>query len=152
MRLKPHVDAFNMEAMVAFREQPSFLAGDKLRQADSTFQTVLELFRTENQYGYGAKNGGIEASAIGGQSRVLAGGEDEGGPPAAAAAGTCKGAASVGGSPPEPFGVEMKKDNKDDDEEENDDGYHHNLAAKLHGGGVVQGGRFKGVPHVSTSQ
>lgn len=134
MGLKPHIDAFDMEPMVAFWKQAGFVAGDDLGQADCTFQAILELFGAEVQYGYGGKNGGVEASAHSGQSWVLAGGEDE-----AAAAATAVGAASVNGSPPEPFGVEVEKENKDNDEEEDDDGNHHNPAAEFHRRGVIEG-------------
>lgn len=117
-----------MKPMIAFRQQPSFLAGDKVGETNSTFQSIFEVFGIDDHYGNGFENLWIETAAEGGGGIgqfEVAGGEVE------AAAPPCGGGGGGGGGGfffavvPKPFGVEVEKEREDYDQEEEYYTYHH---------------------------
>lgn len=115
--MEPHVDALQVEAMVALGEQPGLLPVGELAETNRALKPLLELRRSEGDNGEGMENGDVESPAGGCSSGVVVLVKHEA--PAAAA--------RVAVPAPEPLGVEVEDDDEDDGDEENDDGRHHHL-------------------------
>ena len=82
MRLEPHVDAVDVEAVVAFGEEPGLLAIGELGEADRALEPVLEVAGAVDEDGERSEHGGLEASPESRDGRVLARREDEAAAPA----------------------------------------------------------------------
>lgn len=69
--MKPHVDALEMESMLAFGKQADLFAIGQLREADCTFKATLflELFRIKDRNRQGAKYGWIKGRTS--ESRLM---------------------------------------------------------------------------------
>lgn len=114
--VEPHIDALQVEAMVALGEQPGLLPFGELAETNRALKPLLELRRSEGDDGEGMENGDVQSSA-GGGGVVAVGVEHE-----APAAGACFAVPA-----PEPLSVEVEEDDEDDGDEEDDDGRHHHL-------------------------
>jgi hypothetical protein len=51
MRLEPHVDAVDVEAVVAFREQSALLVGLEFAQTDGTLAPVFVILQLIDEHG-----------------------------------------------------------------------------------------------------
>jgi len=101
--------------MIAFGQKPRLFSFHDLREANRTFQTVLEVLPLEHQHGYGAQHGGIQSAS---ETTLLAGGKHK------AAAAALRLGSRV--APPEVSGEEMNAEsnyNKEEEEDYND--YHY---------------------------
>lgn len=61
--MKPHVDAVDMEAMLAFRQQPCLFTNGQFTKADCAFQAsiLLEVFGLEDGDGEGVEDCWVES-------------------------------------------------------------------------------------------
>lgn len=131
MGLEPHVDAIDMEPVIAFRQQPSLLPNLELAQADSTIEALLKLVRPEDHDRQGLQDGGLEPSALFSRGGFLAWGEVEEAAPLVLDRAPLH-------VPREPLGVKVEEQGKDDNQEEEYDESHRYLSRQLHCCVVVQ--------------
>ncbi|MCO5555471.1 hypothetical protein L7F22_009016 [Adiantum nelumboides] len=126
MRMKPHVDALCVEAMLASGKPPALLVFFKFTEADGTFQKGL-LFSGGDFVGEDGESfddGFVKPDcAICGAVGLLAG-ELE----AAAAAPGGKALAAGRGVAPEPLCIDMESEDEEDDNKEHNYGSNHHPA------------------------
>lgn len=133
MRVEPHVNTLDVEAVLTFRKQSALLAVLELGQADGALQNRLltklrcfSRFRGVDEDGEGVEDGGVEAACGGrkGSGVWVLVKHDVGSAIVAVAT-----EMAAAGAEEVPAGVEVEADHEDDDEEEDDDGTEHDLAA-----------------------
>lgn len=124
MRLKPHVDAFDVEAVVAFREQSALLVALELAQTDGALEPLFVIFRLIDEHGNCFYGRLAEAASLEPRGILLADKEQTT-------------ASERTPASPDAARVEMQTQDKENHCEQNYDGYQHDFAAYDNRRGII---------------